>query len=153
MILALGLEALFSFHSVCARDKLQTGETFLVPSTFRKPFEFRDYGEHPNLVLVSTTVEHLGGLGSFTHSLLFGKNPHHATPTPPLPLPPLQFNHPPVQAAYNHSTSLDIAFLLSANTSWSNINRNLSRNSRFGTTYQTATPLLSAVGPWQGAYD
>ena len=98
-----------------------------------------------NTAVIPFTVDHLGGLGTFAHSLLFGKRHHPSTPTPPLPLPPLQFDHPQIQAAYNRSSSLDIAFLLSANTSWSNINRNLSRNTRFGTTYRTATPLQWAL--------
>ena len=54
-----------------------------------------------NTAVIPCTVDHLGGLGTFAHSLLIlESNTTHSTPTPLLPLPPLLFDHSQIQAAY-----------------------------------------------------
>ena len=94
-----------------------------------------------NTAIIPFSIDHLGGIGTFAHSLLFGKKHHHATPTPPPPLSPIRFEHPDIQASFHRSAQLDIAFFLTANATWTNLNRTLPSPIRYGTTYRTATPL------------
>ena len=94
-----------------------------------------------NTAILPFTIDHLGGLGPYAHSLLYGSKQHHSCPTPPPPTAPISFDHPQIQQLYNRTSALDPAFLLSASHSWSHMQRNQASYTRFGTTYRTATPL------------
>jgi hypothetical protein len=94
-----------------------------------------------NITLLPFTVDHLGGLGFFSHSLLFGKNPPFPQPMPPT-FTADQFPHPEAFTAYQSLLNAPTAFLHNANKAWEESHY---RRLRFGSTYHSSTPQQWAL--------
>jgi hypothetical protein len=99
-----------------------------------------------HITLLPFTVDHLGGLGYFSHRLFF--HPTYPNP-PPLPEPPpttftdTHFPHPHAYRAYDNLLRHTPGILSQANREWSALRPH--RPQRFGQTYHSATPLQWAL--------
>jgi hypothetical protein len=94
-----------------------------------------------NITLLPFTVDHLGGIGFFSHSFLFGKDPPFPKPPPP------NFtvdNLPHLEAfsAYQALVQGPSGFLYKANKAWEDSQY---RRLRFGATYHTSSPQQWAL--------
>ena len=96
-----------------------------------------------DITLLPFTVDHLGGLGYFSHRLFFD------TPAPPFPLPPppnfqpTHFPHPHAYRAYSNLLQSTPGILSQANHEWSQLRP--VRPARFGQTHHTTTPQQWAL--------
>jgi hypothetical protein len=94
-----------------------------------------------NITLLPFTVDHLGGLGFFSYSLLFGKD----SPFPRLPLPNFtadRLPHPEAFSAYQTLLNGTAGFLQKTNKAWED---SPCRRLRFGSTYHTSSPQECAL--------
>jgi hypothetical protein len=85
------------------------------------------------------TIDHLGGLGTFSHALLFAE--HHAPMPPPPPISIGSFVHPASTQAYVTAHALRPAILSTADAHW----KQLHTVGRFGSTFRTRTPQQWAL--------
>ena len=97
-----------------------------------------------HITLLPFTIDHLGGLGHFTHSFLFG--PHPPTQFPTIPKPPWthpnHFPHTPAFFAYQRALHAPPSLLPSASRAWKNQTRN---THRFGSSRSTTSPSHWAI--------
>jgi hypothetical protein len=96
-----------------------------------------------NIALLPFTVDHLGGLGYFSHRLLFAEQ------FPPFPVPPppnfqtKHFPHLHAFRAYSNLLQSTPGILSQANREWALLHRGLPP--RFGQTHHTTTPQQWAL--------
>jgi hypothetical protein len=96
-----------------------------------------------DIALLPFTVDHLGGLGYFSHRLLFHeKDPPFPAPPPPNFLP-THFSHPHAYRAYSTLLKSTPGVLSQANYEWSQLRPH--HPTRFGQTYHTSTPQQWAL--------
>jgi hypothetical protein len=94
-----------------------------------------------HIALIPFTVDHLGGLGPFTITLLFDLKTSPLTLPPPTPLSAYNFNHPLAETAHDTALASSLHVASHADREWSKTHPHAS----FGQTHHTMTPQQWAL--------